>query len=385
MQKNPAPSAETYLPLFQLIAIFLGNTHKPSFLTIDDKFFTRCNKLGLAPLLSYLVDSNDLSDDSLVTSLNSIKLTSKFSTENISTALNQILDILADDFEQVVLLKGVGLYQNYYPEPFIRIMGDIDILIYNANDIQNVVKKLAASGFYQMSHNPSSFYETHHHLKPFYSKELDVWFELHTRLLPDKSAFGKLHAIQPDFLKTQLIAKSFAGKNVYILQPEINLLYIIIHWVSEFRISGNLIQFVDCCLILDKHAPEFDWPKFLSFIEQRNAATCVKLVLALITKNEICLLPKEHLRNLRKKKDSAGFIGMLILNYIVNGIVNNKFIVTRLIGVSNCEHIWQAYMRNNRPLVNLFLAAKFVLSPPNSKTEKAGIIARVIRLFQRIR
>jgi len=89
---------------------------------------------GLGPLCD-LATAN-LSGD-LKNQLHASALGAHFSSADQQTALLEILDHCQDMDRPITLLKGMSISHQYYPEPQLRIMRDIDILVHE-NDLATV-------------------------------------------------------------------------------------------------------------------------------------------------------------------------------------------------------------------------------------------------------
>src|SRR5262245_46293369 len=104
-------------------------------------------------------------------------------------ALEEIVETCARDIQPLTLLKGISLCQQVYPEPHLRMMGDLDILVED-DALSAVQSRLVALGYRPESSNSPEFYAGHHHAMPLYHPRRRVWVEIHRGLFPPSSPVG---------------------------------------------------------------------------------------------------------------------------------------------------------------------------------------------------
>src|SRR5207253_6578076 len=97
----------------------------------------------------------------------------------------------------LTLLKGVSVCEQYYPEPHLRPMVDIDVLVDPAA-LASVESLLLELGYRRRSQNPPEFYDAHHHTTPFRHPQTQAWVEVHRRLFPVASPLGSDSIVAPD-------------------------------------------------------------------------------------------------------------------------------------------------------------------------------------------
>lgn len=365
-----------------LIYSYLSSS-KPSF-SLNEPFIELCLRNGLGPILADIyLKYDDLTTTELKKRLLSIELTAKYYAAAHNSALQELLDKLNTCSIRIILLKGINHSKLYYPQPHLRLMGDIDILI-NKESCSIVTEILYTLGYIQKSEMPDEFYNTHQHLKPFYHPEKDIWIEVHTQLFSLKNNFGQRRLFQLNYIFDNQIPVSSERGNLYSLTPELNLVYIITHWVREFRISNSLVQLVDIAILIKNY--NIDWQVVITSIQSLDAATEIKLVICFLQKHNIIELPTKVLKEITGMSDSAGIIGHAVLNTILLAFIKDNYFITRFVGVSNCGYIWQAYLQDRRSIFNHATAVKNIIFPPNSgKSVKISPLSRLSHAFKRLK
>lgn len=338
--------------LFALMKDYLSYSKPKNMLTDID--ITHCAQLGLGPILA----NTYLKYDELTTTkqrqkLKSIKLTAKYYTSAHESALYEILNRTINQNIKVILLKGAHVSRVYYQHPHLRLMGDIDILVdkVHTNDVTNILISL---GYAQRSHNPDSFYETHHHLKPFYHNETGVCIEVHTHLFSEPNILSSHTLFKLDYIFQNPTLIKYKDLQIHALAPELNLHYTITHWIREFKIENSFIQLIDVCLLMGQE--NFNWENFIALIKTRDHATEIKLTLGFLVRNNLVSLQKNIADEIFSKKDSMGVFGAWLLQTILNGYSDQNKFITIIIGSANNSRILNSYLRDKPGILNHFHA-----------------------------
>ncbi len=351
-------------------------------LALTDQIIDTCSQTGLGPLLAEMVlKKDDLYSIKHKDRLLSIQITAKYHYAAQKNALNQFLDRLSDTKIKIILIKGIHTAQSYYQPAYLRLMGDVDILV-DKTDAAYLTEILGSLGYEQKSDMPDDFYITHHHLKPFFHNKNDVCLEVHTKLFPQETDQGKRDIYHTNYLFQNLINIPSSGENIFGLNNELNLHYTITHWVREFKISTSLIQLMDIILLINNS--DIDWDKFLDGITTRDHATEVKLAFNILDENNLASIPEDVLNIVYSQKDSMGLFGQWLLRYIVNGYLYQSKFITQIVGDTNCSRIWDAYLRNNNGLSNTLYAVRAVLiAPEKDQSALSSTGKRLGRLVKR--
>jgi hypothetical protein len=369
--------------LLELIRSYIFSS-KPAF-PLSNTAIEYCSQFGLGPILALTyLKYNDLVTEELKKKLLSIEMTAKFFATSHNRAITEILNEAQNQGIKVILLKGIHLSNQYYEYPYLRLMGDIDILV-QQSDIHSISMILKTLGYIQKSDNPDTFYETHHHLKPFYNQSTNIWVEVHIDVFPQTIPFATRSLFQINYISQNLIPGTLNNYNYYALSPELNLHYTITHWIREFKISTSLIQIIDILRIIKME--QIDWNKFVSMIETRSHATEVKLTLGFLIESRLITIHEDTINAIYSKKDTMGFLGNLILKYLFYGyIYDNKFI-TQILGDANCAGFFRSYLREKSSISNHFNALVTFIFPSDtdSPSTQTSFRERFLSLLRRSR
>jgi hypothetical protein len=195
-------------------------------------------------------------------------------------ALLDVLSLFEQAGLQAVVLKGLGLAYQYYPDPALRPIGDIDLLLKRA-DIFPALDLLAANGFQLLSSWPSA------RLIPGELKVtsplrngISVHLELHHFEAGERSIIDA-HSVNDEFMGFDgSVAPLSIGKNiVYVPDYADTLLYLVKHFTRHLLLANPerplpLKWTADIISLVEQHATTLDWthirkqnPSFLNQLE----------------------------------------------------------------------------------------------------------------------
>jgi len=167
---------------------------------------------------------------------------------------------------EVVLLKGISIAGEFYPEPHWRTMGDVDLLV-APEDLAAAEALLRERGYRQESEQSADFYRTHHHSMPFHLPEAGLWIELHTGLFPPDEPEGRLSLFTPAAWRSELRESRFAGQPAWRFSPEFQLLYLACHWNGRLKPVGGVFGLFDALWLLSG-APQLDWQQVRVWLKE---------------------------------------------------------------------------------------------------------------------
>lgn len=178
--------------------------------------------------------------------------------EGVLSGLARIAGILNTIDIEPLLLKGAAhLVEGTYPEPSMRILGDVDILIPASRSVDAVAALKAA----RYSTKPSDVVPppAHHHLPMLHDPENDLGVELHTDVLsrsPDA-------VISTAWFREMARPVVFRNQRVLLPEPTRNAGHTIFHSeIFHGLYALNKIQLrhlLDLALIRARHEGAIDW------------------------------------------------------------------------------------------------------------------------------
>jgi hypothetical protein len=315
--------------------------------------------------------------------LRSSDLSGRVVVGEILDALEEILLSSGALAEQITLLKGASFSQFLYPEPHLRPMVDIDLLVPERSraQLESVLRQL---GYRQQSPLPSEFYETHHHGMPFVHEAKKLCVEVHTGLVSRVAAardpvFSSAHVsswIQPAISR---------GHRTNRLRAELELAYTCTHWALERGcFAGGVLPLADVVHQVARRAEELDWDRLLSDLDDSHAATHVRLALGYLEHHEVIRLPSGVPERLTEAQrwplgPTEPILGRLLDRYAMQG---RRF--GRLATVNNVRSAWDALLEPRSAWRNLAALPWNVCFPPGNP-QRFNPIFQLGRLSKTVR
>lgn len=169
-------------------------------------------------------------------------------------AQDELLEILRENDIPAVILKGTAAAV-YYPDPEMRAMGDVDLLV-PREQVETAANLLLANGYVQKGVGPRVI---------GFSKD-DICFELHQRFSSPTYTASQAEFIdlmlQEEILQRD--EKMCAGSGFPLLPPLANGLTLLVHAGRHIRADGiglrhavDWMMYVHCCLTDDYWRNEF--------------------------------------------------------------------------------------------------------------------------------
>ena len=217
----------------------------------------------VAALLHYSLEKITLVPDKQKRILRGFYVETAQKNLRIKATLSRILRSFKEEQIDVILLKGVVLAYNVWPNPAIRQMHDIDLMV-PKQDVVGADRALRSMGFVTGSWDHSlEWYLEHFKDLPYYS-------------LPDSDIFIELHHswFQPHpFLKldTEHFWGSskrinFAGEPAGVFSPAHSLTHLCMHVSCEHFLGDNMRSLIDISLLVRQDFGSLDWKQFLDIV-----------------------------------------------------------------------------------------------------------------------
>ena len=278
-------------------------------------------------------------------------LTARITVGEQLDALDAIIRGCASTAPPLTLLKGMSICEQYYPEPHLRPMVDIDVLVDPAA-LAPVESVLLQLGYGRRSQNPPEFYETHHHTTPFRHPQTKVWVEVHRGLFPVESPLGSDRIFGPDNLTAERRPAEFRGRPVNRLSDELQLVYLASHWASNLRRVGGMVAMLDLIYLL-KNARAIRWERIFDWLAGSVASSYVYLLVTYLDRYGLVELAPEILRTLSLRQRSFGRTNLRILHALLDRYVTSGRDFGPLLTVRNFEILWKTLLLPGRPSQNL--------------------------------
>jgi hypothetical protein len=219
--------------------------------------------------------------------LRTAEATARIEHDERLEALDSILTETADEAPAPILLKGVSLSLVHHPAPHRRLMGDIDLLVSEA-EADAIDEALAKAG-YVLDTDPVP--ANHHHRVPRIHPETQVTFELHTGLFPPGSPLAQAEPFRPETVEAECEAADFRGHAVRHLGRELHLVYLASHWAADFRLEAGPRALLDARLLIGADGEQVDWERIARWLSAPRVAAHLQLLLSVLERQRIVDLP----------------------------------------------------------------------------------------------
>lgn len=267
-------------------------------------------------------------------------------------ALEEVLQACEDHAPSLTLLKGIALCDQYYPEPHLRLMGDLDILTDHAS-VPAVESRLLRLGYVHRSEAPPEFYQMHHHIRPLFHPGRRVWVEVHRGLVPSNSLVGPDDVFSIENVNAELRPSTFRGRRVNRLSDDLQAVYLASHWALGFGRVGGMVGMIDFSRLL-ANAPALHWDRILAWLGgSPGAATCLHLLLSYQRRRRLADIAPEVLRTLSSRQPSLSAVNLRILHAVIDRYVVDGRRFGFLMSARNFDIIRAALLSPGRPSQNL--------------------------------
>ena len=198
-------------------------------------------------------------------------------------------------------LKGAFLAQFAYPEPGLRPMRDLDLLL-KPNEAVAAFNLLRGQG-YESSFGgvPEAYFADRVHLPPLRGPG-GIAIELHHRLRPMGAGTDAFEAS----LWSRGIEKPLGGEAIRFPCLEDMLLHLCIHATLDHKLDLGPLALVDVALAIE--SGPVDWPDFLLRVEAGGWRRCVLPVLLLARRHLGARVPDEVLAALGGGEGEAAWL-----------------------------------------------------------------------------
>jgi Uncharacterised nucleotidyltransferase len=312
---------------------------------------------GLGPLLFRSIAGGPISfDPSLTMTLKAADLTARIETGEKVDAMCEIIDACAGAIPPLVLLKGISTCTQYYPEPHLRSMADIDVLI-EEQFIGAVESVLINLGYSRPSEVSSEFYQTHHHTAPFYDPRRDVWVEIHRRLLPRRTKSAQSEVFSPENVAKELRLSQIQGLAVRRLSDELQIIHTSAHWAQQLQTNHGLMAMLDIVYIIKHAGYRLDWSTITRWVKLRPPTIEFCLLLAYLAHHEVVVIDRDIIRRLTSADNAFTEEKLRLLFWLTDRYIAQGRPFDLIFSLRNVSIIWHTLISTQS------LTEAFILLP----------------------
>ena len=220
---------------------------------------------GITPLLYYHLKNIRFCQDIASTTIEQFKKTYLSNTARNMFLGHELCRLLYEFSEkqiEVIVLKGATLANLVYPDPGLRIYGDIDILV--KEDELPMVEELVAGLRYANTGDSikQQFHkEKHYHLTPFVQLDSKIPLEIHFNVT-------RRFDINIDSWWDRSTVEKIMGCAVRVLSPNDFFLHLCIHTAKHGIRNIELRDFCDISECIKYYGESIDWNLFQKEIDQ---------------------------------------------------------------------------------------------------------------------
>ena len=214
-----------------------------------------------------------------------------------SRVLAEILQTFQTAGIQALVLKGMAVAHLVYPDPGLRMMSDIDLLV-SKSDAHRAQALLAQAGFSAPDPGETAF--KHHHM-PAAWRQVEgviVYIELHHNLSRKQSPTTHFEALRPAATPFTL-----EGVPAFALSYADMLAHTYAHMVEAPFQTFRLIWIADMISLVERYAGEIDWsrvsPRIRRALGVLNWLTPFEATLPATARLALTPPPKEKAAKLR--------------------------------------------------------------------------------------
>ncbi|MBN1148031.1 MAG: nucleotidyltransferase family protein [Anaerolineales bacterium] len=264
-----SPEARKTTTLLGLCARAEGNPALYCRLVVESDDFTRWQRLpidaekhGLGPLVyTHLKASDALAPEETWRELKGLYLRHRHANAVRGRVLGEILRAFQEQEIEALALKGIGLAHLVYPEPGLRSMRDMDLLV-KRSELRSAQAVLVELGFSPDSRAEAITPAHHHHIPGMTraSEGMAISVELHHDIFPETRYYQSrtFKDLTGDALPFQV-----DGVTAFTLGYEDMLWHVYRHACGP-PLLGSQLRFIwvaDLASLVDKFARLIDWDK----------------------------------------------------------------------------------------------------------------------------
>jgi|GEM_PF-2352945 len=242
---------------------------------------------GLGPIFFHLLaGSGNLSEIDKQMKLKASDITARILTAEQFQNVARVIELLLSRDVDIIVLKGTSFALKYYPEPHLRTMGDIDLLL-SPDKISSAEEALVNDGFEKSRTLAGVNYDEHIHSAPLFHPDRKIWIELHRRILPAHFPASQENPLNLKQLEKHLEDAQVGPQVVRRFRPEFELFYLASSWCFDLTngVNPGLRRgLVDCALLLKSAAKRFDWDSILRWSKNTLAGASLYILLSYLVR-----------------------------------------------------------------------------------------------------
>lgn len=225
---------------------------------------------------------------------------------NQENELSRVIRKFQQEDIDIVLMKGI-VTKRYFPNPELRTMGDIDLLI-KESDREKSDYLLKEIGFaFDKRESGASVWN--------YTRG-SVLFEVHTSIIYQQLFLGVNYT---EYFKNVLDNVDKIEENVYEMKKEYHFIYVLVHLAKHLYRTGSGIRMVmDIVVLINEFYDKYDWDYIRNELEKIKLLEFSHNLIYICYKYFNCKVPDEY-----KKANDKNC--KMLLDYIIKAGVFGQY------------------------------------------------------------
>lgn len=260
---------------------------------------------GLAPLLYGALKANGRQNELPASALEYLRaayLRTSVANWLAYQELGRLLELFDREQIPVVLLKGCALAVTLYPDPGLRPMGDLDLLIPRAAAARGIVL-LTEQGYSSLPELTDGFQQRFSNAQALYrggQRLAQVDLHWHVLGLPYYRA-----RIPMEWFWERTTAVSVNSQKAQILLPTAQFVYLALHFALQHR-STRLLWSYDLALLLARYREQIHWDEVADVAHMFGLSQALRTALAHVADTWSVSVPADARARLNRSRVSIG-------------------------------------------------------------------------------
>ncbi len=204
--------------------------------------------------------------------------------------LREIQTALAAQNIPIVALKGIVLAFLAYPDPSLRPMNDIDLLL-DEKHLDSAVRILRNLGYSCPARLRGLYFEGEVKLQKLGTQSL---IELHTQI----EVTAPASAVDAGDIWSRSVKTRISDFEVYTLNEEDFLFHLCLHMARRHCYTTGFLPFVDILKWVETHGANWDWPSLIRIARSKKYEAYIELTLDLARDFLSAPIPPSPMSNL---------------------------------------------------------------------------------------
>jgi hypothetical protein len=215
---------------------------------------------------------------------------------------------------ELVLLKGISVSEQWYPQEHWRPMADIDVLIPSAA-YAAVEAALMQRGHERLAFEPG---QGQQHGIPLQHRSRQSLIELHTELFGEDSPLSAGTLFGSPMALSWTVASRYHGQPVRRLASELQLAYIASSWFNDLTVCKIHPSFIasmfDAVYLLKAGAHTLDWSHLVDRLDNELAAASLHAMLTYLPRFGVERPAAEVMAQLSSRQKLIGPVQLALIH-----------------------------------------------------------------------